>query len=656
MAFFGKKREKRALDHRIGAYFLGLGGADANIQKLSTVLAAVNVLCQDLARVPLDLYERRDDGGRVKATGHPVQDLLKRPNPMHSGYRFFYQLWSAAIWYGNGYAVIRRSGGVAAELWVVDPTRVAVSVNGDTLLYTVSSSQSGGGSRTYQARDIIHVPGYGYDGRIGYPLADYLLHVANLQERVTKFLTGYFQSGASPGMVVKLPFDPTQEEAEQIKAKFQQFKGSHNWFNVAVLPRDWDLTRLSMELDEQKLLALLTFTVEEVARLLRLPLWKLGIYQNLNYNSLELMSSIYIADSISPWMTSLVEELEAKLLTPGRHYIEPNYNALLQTNTEARYRAYATGLQWGFMTHNEVRQRENLPSYGDFGDKVMIPANMLIYRPGEDASAQPAPSGEEAPRSKRAVQTRGLFLRRSRHDVVEAARIKQRVALSYRKQFEAELGRILRRETNDVIQKMAKLGVSNELYDWYLNDYQPRHRDYVVSGLRDVMIAEAEAVQALVAAEVQGFAGITPRVQDCIDVHAERVADRLLKRNASALHGIVLDGLEEAEARKAVQGWIAEVAPQLAAWEAVRISGLVSKAEYHYHGLPFQWVHLDNLSPCELLDGKVLQPSFRCEGNPFLSVSDQLRLKDGREFNPGWNVTTPPITEGCTCQIMAVFD
>jgi phage portal protein BeeE len=51
---------------------------DDTAMRLAVLYACVNVISQDIAKVPLVMYRRKDDGGRERVTDHPVAKLLQR--------------------------------------------------------------------------------------------------------------------------------------------------------------------------------------------------------------------------------------------------------------------------------------------------------------------------------------------------------------------------------------------------------------------------------------------------------------------------------------------------------------------------------------------------------------------------------------------------
>ena len=86
-------------------------------------------------------------------------------------------------------------------------------------------------------------------------------------------------------------------------------------------------------------------------------------------------------------------------------FIEHNVDALLRGDLAARYAAYAVGINWGILSPNEARAKENLnPREG--GDTYLQPVNMAPsgWMPGNPG--QP-PRDRAPPAEDDAAATRG---------------------------------------------------------------------------------------------------------------------------------------------------------------------------------------------------------------------------------------------------------
>lgn len=82
--------------------------------------------------------------------------------------------------------------------------------------------------------------------------------------------------------------------------------------------------------------------------------------------------------TLRPWLVRIEQAMAASLLTEaGRrtHFIEHNAEGLLRVNQKERYEAYRIGPEWGWLSVNEIRRRENLNAVGPRGDTLRGPMN-----------------------------------------------------------------------------------------------------------------------------------------------------------------------------------------------------------------------------------------------------------------------------------------
>jgi phage portal protein BeeE len=85
-----------------------------------------------------------------------------------------------------------------------------------------------------------------------------------------------------------------------------------------------------------------------------------------------------VSDTIRPWAVAWEQALTRDLFTAEMrrtHMLAFNLDGLLRGDIESRYRAYATGRQWGWLSANDVREREDMNRI-EGGDLYLAPVNM----------------------------------------------------------------------------------------------------------------------------------------------------------------------------------------------------------------------------------------------------------------------------------------
>jgi len=148
--------------------------------QMTAVYSCVRILAEAVAGLPLHLYRYKEDGGKEKAIDHPLYLLLHdEPNPEMSSFVFRETLMTHLLLWGNAYAQIIRNGkGEVIALYPLMPDRMTVDRDRDGKLYyeyTVSTDDAPTVKGTVvrlKPSDVLHVPGLGFDGLVGYsPIA-----------------------------------------------------------------------------------------------------------------------------------------------------------------------------------------------------------------------------------------------------------------------------------------------------------------------------------------------------------------------------------------------------------------------------------------------------------------------------------------------------
>ena len=149
--------------------------------QVTAVYACVRILSEAIAGLPLNVYRYDADVGRKKVYDHPLYRLLHdEPNPEMTSFVFRETLMSHLLLWGNAYAQIIRNGrGEVVALYPLFPNKMDVSRNRvGKLVYTYTRNLDEAGSRqkfeqvVLKKEDVLHIPGLGFDGLMGYsPIA-----------------------------------------------------------------------------------------------------------------------------------------------------------------------------------------------------------------------------------------------------------------------------------------------------------------------------------------------------------------------------------------------------------------------------------------------------------------------------------------------------
>jgi HK97 family phage portal protein len=350
----------------------------------TAVWAAVRIISESIATLPLRVYERRD-GGRVIATEHPLYPLLHdRPNLRQTAVEWREQQLASLLLWGNAYAWIERwPSGRPRWLWPLRADRVTVKVDVTTqadplpgLVYVVQTLD--GGQTVYAADDILHVRGLSSDGMLGLSPISVHRDAVGLEMAEREFAARFFGNNGRPGGVLKVQGKLSNDAAQRLRASWETaHRGLDNAHRVAVLEEGIEWQSMGMPLADAQFVEQRRFSIEEIARIFRVPLHLMGDLTRATYSNIEHQSIEFVVHTIRPWVVRLEQSYNTLLYPSERQslYVEHAVDGLLRGDLKGRYDAYAVGRQWGWLSVNEIRALENLNSVGADGDTLVQPLN-----------------------------------------------------------------------------------------------------------------------------------------------------------------------------------------------------------------------------------------------------------------------------------------
>lgn len=366
----------------------GGGKSDAGIpmsperaMQISTVWQCVTLLTDDFAKLLPYVYQDDDRGDRRPAVTHPAYRLLKRKaNQVLTAGHFRRTMLSHALLYGNGYARITRNGRFDPDaLWILDPQLTSPERVGDSVKYVTYIR---GERMTLDADDVFHLRGVGFDGVKGYSVVEHAVNSFGLTLAAEKYGSKHFANGTRISGILQYPGRLSPNAARDLERSFQsRHEGLDNAHKTILLEEGAKFVPTHHTPNEAQMVELRVFQRKEIAAWFKIPPSKLGDPDSVSYNSLEQWNQAYLESALDPWLFSFEEEAYDKLLTEAQkrsesHFVEFNRDALLRTDLEGRYRAYAMGRQWGWMSANDVRRKENEDQLGEQGDVYLSPVNM----------------------------------------------------------------------------------------------------------------------------------------------------------------------------------------------------------------------------------------------------------------------------------------
>lgn len=375
----------------VGPSTTGITVTNQKAMRLAAVYACVRILAESLASLPLVTYQRLERGKR-RATEHPVYNLLhSRPNPEMTPFQFIETMMGHVALTGNAYAEIEWNGrGQPINLWPIVPDRVRVERLGGKKRYIVNVPT--GAPVALAQDDMLHVPGFGYDGLIGYSPIGLMRQTVSVAMAAEEFGARFYGNGSRPGGILTMaPGQKMSPEAkERLKRGWEQMQGGlSNSHRVALLEEGLTWQKISIDPDDAQFLETRKFQVSEIARIFRVPPHMIGDLEKATFSNIEQQSIDFVTNTLRPWAVRWEQVLSHDLFSDysaGNFFAKFLMDALMRGDTESRYAAYDIGRNGGWLSANDIREMEDMNALpGDEGDLYLVPLNMA---PAEQVAAQ----------------------------------------------------------------------------------------------------------------------------------------------------------------------------------------------------------------------------------------------------------------------------
>jgi HK97 family phage portal protein len=405
--------------------------------RVAAVLSSVKMLCNDIAKMPLTVYETKAVDGRQRtqpALDNPLYSLLRFvPNRWQTSYQLRWFLASQLLLNGNCFCqIIRNQAGDVIELVPLNAWSMTVKWDytggpklqrnpDNSIVPVICWHYLDGNSvvRKFYQGDLWHVTAHNLEG-IGIEGASM---IALGKEAISVLIAAEetagrnFANGLGMGGFISFPADVevTEEQAQNTVDRLKKdFAGSQNAGKFTVLPFGAKWEKMTFNAQESQLLESRKWNEETVARLFGgAPLVvKLGLgQQNSTYASSSAFLDEYFNTSLLPYTTAIEQTISRDLIDAddrSRIYARHNADIILRGSPKERAETNQIKINSWQITPNEARAQEDMDSIegGDFlsggtGTPVVFDIeNQRFFIPGQ---LQPQLTDDEAAAKKAAT-------------------------------------------------------------------------------------------------------------------------------------------------------------------------------------------------------------------------------------------------------------
>ena len=366
--------------------------------RVSTVLACCRVIAEDVAKVPLGLYQDQADGTKRRAVDHSLHEVLaRRPNPWMTSMEFRETMTYHAILAQGGYAFINRVRGEVRELIPLQPTSVYVrQLRNLEVVYEVTDPQ--GMVATLTQDQVFRVRGPSWNGWSGLEMVRQAGEAVGLAISLEETQARLHANGVQGGGILSTDQKLNPDTVKRLREQFSDTYSGSGQFKTKVLDAGLKFQSMMMSGVDAQHLETRKHQVAEVCRFLRVnPVKVFDGDKASTYASVEQFSISHVVDTLLPWFTRWEQALDRSLLAEAEvkagYYFHHVVQGLLRGDAVSRANYYKAGINDGWMTRNEARHLEELNPVPGL-DAPLKPLNMETVEPDDGEDDQVEDAGE----------------------------------------------------------------------------------------------------------------------------------------------------------------------------------------------------------------------------------------------------------------------
>jgi len=386
---------------------------DPNLLAFSGVYACVTIIMQDMAKMALRAMKLAADGVTEEVnTASPYHRLLRRPNQYQTSIQFMMLYMACRLLRGNTYVYQEFDARGVPNRWhLLHPDRTTAMVDPETkeVYYEYAAHPT----------DMFKVIGFEMEGRWRIPsrfvihdrincLWHPLIGTSPLFAAAVTAMTGgrilmnterLFANMSRPSGVLTAPGEIHDTTAERLKREFESNYSEGNLGRTAVLGDGLEWKGMVMTSTDAQLIEQLKWTIEDVARCFRVPMYLLADITRMTYKNSEQAAQSYFSGCLQYH----VEDIEQLFTTAfgmdeSKEYVAFDIRSMFRMDMNERFTAYKSGIAAGVLAPNEARRWEGLgPVKGGEEPRMQmqyVPLSTPVADPTAPAPA-PAPADDD---------------------------------------------------------------------------------------------------------------------------------------------------------------------------------------------------------------------------------------------------------------------
>ena len=353
-------------------------------EKISALNSGVNLIADAIASLNIYKYKINSDGSKTKVNCRENYLLNNNMNDFTNAYTGKNIFIKDAIYSGNGYILIERD-----EMFRItkltplkyEQVQLIEVRGGEDYHYNITLHNKTMRKEYYE---IINLCNNSKNGINGVGVLSYGSEVLGIATSQNQFQGATLENGAYSKGILYVDKNTTAEQRDTIATKIKSFFSKGNNGRLMVLPDSSKYEGVSLSPSDLDLLKSQKFTINEIARLLKIRPELLGVSAGSgNYKNLEESNLQFLTYTLQPYLANIEATLNHFMLTEaekesGEYCYCFDLQKLLRTDLTTQSNVLDKFISSGVMTIKEARDMLDLPYIEGTDVLVLSKFNSMI--------------------------------------------------------------------------------------------------------------------------------------------------------------------------------------------------------------------------------------------------------------------------------------
>jgi len=342
------------------------------------VFACVKKISAKIGAIEYKLFRVKNSKGELEQIlAHPLLDLLYNPSPYVSKAKLIKLKAINELLTGDGYWYKAMIGNTVAELWNLRPDWVTIIPSSTDYIKEYIYRIPGQKDIHFDPAEVIHFsepsPIKEFADRTGQsPIRPAQVRV-DTEEFATKFQRDFFLNNARLDAVLQSDGLLSEDRVEEIRNQWtKKYKGVGKNSKIGILQSGLKYVQISTAPKDMDYIPGLKAVRDDIFMAFEMPKSVIGIADDVNRANAESAMANFLTENIKPKMQDFIDTLN-QFLVPSfgkdliLDFVDPS-----PENVDEKLKVYTNASDNGWMTPNEIREKEGLLPLKTGGSETIV--------------------------------------------------------------------------------------------------------------------------------------------------------------------------------------------------------------------------------------------------------------------------------------------